>query len=762
MKTHYFICSFSLFFLLGMVHHQSSAQQLDWVRNASSIYKQGAMITRDNKNNVISCGYTINGSIYTRKWDRFGNFLWERNDTTAIHSNYEQSTWIVTDAFNNIYTLGYRYSFSSYYQFPNALVLLKYNPSGKLIFKKNIDGVFGYTNIISTILRCALDPSGNIFIAAAGTVTGQSESGFNLIKLDPNGNTIFTAVHNFGSVHAVNNMRYRNGYIAITGSTAFYGMNCTTALFDENGNYLWGATTTSRAGQDVEVDNNGNVYVVNLDFASGLDNDMKVTKYSVTGDVLFTYFYDNNSNDESPARINIQPDGNFVITGIRTSNYFPGIQTFKLSSSGSLMWDAFYAQAFPDIAQINFMATNAGTGEIFITGTTSISGNPASIFILKYDSLGNESWVAKYDSTATRGMGLAIASDGSIFSVGLNWWTVLHYLNTNGTGTCSIPANVTVSNINNTGATISWNPVAGALMYHVHYKTATSSLWIQLSTDKPTLTLKDLSQGTAYDVGVEAICNNGATGFSATQQFITSGIPYCSSMGIDPSNDRITFVWMGAIENQTFDINGYSDFTSISTELIRGSSNQIVLSSVINGTYNQTWRVWIDLNHDGDFLDNGELRVAFKSSNTGWNIKTLSIPANALTGPTRMRVSLKKGSPEQTPCETFAKGEVEDYTVNIINYSLINSSIAVNASSVNDYNNKLFIAPNPANNLVTVQHNFNSNPVHVTLYNMLGKTVMNQLLTNNRIDVSNLSNGIYIIQISHDKQILRTKLIIQR
>lgn len=73
------------------------------------------------------------------------------------------------------------------------------------------------------------------------------------------------------------------------------------------------------------------------------------------------------------------------------------------------------------------MATNMNTNEIFLTGTTSISDNPAQIYTIKYDSLGNQLWAALYDSTATRGMGLAIANDGSVFVVGLNWWTVLHY-----------------------------------------------------------------------------------------------------------------------------------------------------------------------------------------------------------------------------------------------------------------------------------------------------------------------------------------------
>jgi len=422
-----FSFSASLFSLMIIISFQTlSAQTLDWVRTADSYTKYGTMIARDANDNVVSCGYTIHDRMFTRKWDKFGNFQWEKQDTSGIFKQRERPTWIATDNANNIITLGYQYYGTSDGQ-PGTLVILKYAPDGTLLFRKTIGGAGGVS------LRCELDPTGNIYIGVAETITGQPDFGFNLIKLDPNGNILYISTHNFGSYFSVNNMRYRNGKIALTGISSLqgYSFNCTTALFDANGNYLWGVVSNSLyAGIDVEVDNSGNVYVVNLGYASGLDQDMQVTKYSVTGTILFTYFYDNNSHSETPSRINLQPDGNVVVSGECTSPV-TGLETFKLSSTGSLMWEAFHSAPYTDIPQLYFMATNPATSEVFLTGTSSISGNPASIFTIKYDAFGNESWVAKYDSTATRGMGLAIASDGSVFVVGLNWWTVLHYLNGN-------------------------------------------------------------------------------------------------------------------------------------------------------------------------------------------------------------------------------------------------------------------------------------------------------------------------------------------
>jgi GEVED domain/Domain of unknown function DUF11/Secretion system C-terminal sorting domain/CARDB len=70
--------------------------------------------------------------------------------------------------------------------------------------------------------------------------------------------------------------------------------------------------------------------------------------------------------------------------------------------------------------------------------------------------------------------------------------------------------------------------------------------------------------------------------------------------------------------------------------------------------------VWIDYNQNKVF-ETTELVASFTRNTTTANVV---VPTTALTGATRMRVSLKTiGAP--TACEVFDKGEVEDYTVNI-------------------------------------------------------------------------------------------------
>ena len=91
----------------------SAQYSTDWIRPADNYLKSGTMIARDNADNVIVTGYIQSQNIYTRKYDKFGNFLWEKTSTSGIQSNYEKPVWVNTDINNNVFVVGYRYAFSS-------------------------------------------------------------------------------------------------------------------------------------------------------------------------------------------------------------------------------------------------------------------------------------------------------------------------------------------------------------------------------------------------------------------------------------------------------------------------------------------------------------------------------------------------------------------------------------------------------------------------------------------------------------------------
>jgi hypothetical protein len=108
----------------------------------------------------------------------------------------------------------------------------------------------------------------------------------------------------------------------------------------------------------------------------------------------------------------------------------------------------------------------------------------------------------------------------------------------------------------------------------------------------------------------------------------------------------------------------YSDFTADVIAVSRGGSYPIEITPMFpQSPKNEYYKVWVDFNQDGDFTDSGEqIFSAGPTSNTVSG--TVTIPLSALTGNTRMRVSMSRAS-ITSPCGTFERGEVEDYTLNI-------------------------------------------------------------------------------------------------
>jgi hypothetical protein len=69
--------------------------------------------------------------------------------------------------------------------------------------------------------------------------------------------------------------------------------------------------------------------------------------------------------------------------------------------------------------------------------------------------------------------------------------------------------------------------------------------------------------------------------------------------------------------------------------------------------------------------------------------------------------------------------------------------------------------PNPTSTVFVNVVGTNDNAILVSVYDILGKQVINETLTNNRINVSALSAGIYIVKISQNDASVTKKLVIK-
>jgi len=194
----------------------------------------------------------------------------------------------------------------------------------------------------------------------------------------------------------------------------------------------------------------------------------------------------------------------------------------------------------------------------------------------------------------------------------------------------------------------------------------TITTWSWNFGDSTTSTVRNPSHTYAaagtYNVTLTVSNGAGISNSITKAVTVTATLPYCASKSNSYSYEYIKSVKFGSV-TKTSTGSYYSDFTATVFNMTRGSSVSFTLTPGFSGSsYTEYWKVWIDYNKDGDFADSGEQIYA----GSGKTAKTSSftVSSSASTGSTRMRVSMKYGS-TPTYCETFAEGEVEDYTANI-------------------------------------------------------------------------------------------------
>jgi hypothetical protein len=144
---------------------------------------------------------------------------------------------------------------------------------------------------------------------------------------------------------------------------------------------------------------------------------------------------------------------------------------------------------------------------------------------------------------------------------------------------------------------------------------------------------------------------------------------YCASASLAPWSEWIARVQVNTLDNVSEKSRpdryavGYSDWKDKVTTLSRSISYPLTVTpglSYAGAITNLYCRAWIDFNKNGIFEDTE--KVFEKNATSAAVTGPIAIPATALLGTTAMRIGLKKDA-YPTACESFAAGEVEDYSI---------------------------------------------------------------------------------------------------
>jgi len=155
-----------------------------------------------------------------------------------------------------------------------------------------------------------------------------------------------------------------------------------------------------------------------------------------------------------------------------------------------------------------------------------------------------------------------------------------------------------------------------------------------------------------------------------TDDSLVSGeLPDCVPVAENSNYTYIDNVEIGDIQNQSGNNGGYTFFNAHTTDLLEGETYDVLCES--NGAYDGEWWIYIDLNGNGSYLDEGELR--FTQDDLFHVDQAMElVPAGTLNGVSELNTtmlifnSLHPFGPHGI-CnpDPYQYGEVEEYNVTI-------------------------------------------------------------------------------------------------
>ena len=115
---------------------------------------------------------------------------------------------------------------------------------------------------------------------------------------------------------------------------------------------------------------------------------------------------------------------------------------------------------------------------------------------------------------------------------------------------------------------------------------------------------------------------------------------------------------------------GLTDYTAVIGQVAQGFTYPTIMKGNTNGSFTTYFTVYIDWNQDGDFVDANEVYQAGSvNTSTGLDAKeatgSITVPATATLGNTRMRVVKKFSSATTTPCAS-TYGAAQDFTITVV------------------------------------------------------------------------------------------------
>jgi hypothetical protein len=278
------------------------------------------------------------------------------------------------------------------------------------------------------VFDMAVDDSGNVHIT--GGSVDRTDSGISYdyatVKYDSEGTELWVARYN-GPEGSADEARAiavdALGNVYVTGeSRGVTSKDYATIKYGPDSNVpLWvarydGPDNLADEVEAIAVDDSGNVYITGHSYSSSHGRDIVTIKYdSSDGNEVWAERYNGPGDDwDYASAVAVDDSGNVYVTGTSAgAGTSDDTVTIKYEPDGNEAWAARYNGPANGFEMAEGLAID-GSGNIYVTGGSEGVGTSGDVTTIKYDTNGNEVWVARYDGPAGQeDFGGKIVIDGS-------------------------------------------------------------------------------------------------------------------------------------------------------------------------------------------------------------------------------------------------------------------------------------------------------------------------------------------------------------
>ncbi|MFX0179540.1 MAG: SBBP repeat-containing protein [Candidatus Hodarchaeota archaeon] len=356
----------------------------------------------------MNINISVENNLLTSEWYR----IWGEYDSDTL------GMAVAVDSFSNVYLAGYKVMAGVE---DDDMVLVKYDENGIEQWNRSWGG-----NASDRCCGLALDLSGNILLVGSTESFGAGDEDIVLVKYNRSGTLQWNTTWGGGgfdrcyggSVDSSENMYL----VGVTDSFDLGGGDIALVKYDKNGEQQWNRTwggIEHDAGRGITIDSLGNIYLVGQTESYGAgDHDIILVKYDENGLQQWNRTWGGISQDIGDDVV-VDQSGNVYLVG-QTWSFGPGqadIILVKYDLNGIQQWNRTWGGGNQDYGK---GAAVDSSGNVYIAGETeSLGAGGYDMVLVKYDANGLEhcycTWGgADYDS----GHGIAVNSSDIVYLAG--------------------------------------------------------------------------------------------------------------------------------------------------------------------------------------------------------------------------------------------------------------------------------------------------------------------------------------------------------